>query len=172
MGERRLLELKARRSDLTAEGAWCAEHADPVAEVRQVDTYFRVRRGRLKMREVEGEEGGTLIYYRREETEEPKRSRVSLLRLSYPPNLFQVLREALGILVEVRKERRIYRWGRVQIHLDQVDGLGPFVEFERAVEGPEEEVRAREEFAALRAALSIEVEDLVAGSYSDLLSPP
>lgn len=169
MGERRLLELKARRLDLREEAAWCVEHTNPVADVHQEDTYFRVARGRLKLRSVEGEETGTLLYYEREDRAAPKRSRVFLLPVANPAPLRRMLREALGILVTVRKHRQIFRWGEVQIHLDDVDGLGTFLELERFVESTRDVEKAQAEFVHLRDGLGVQEEDLIAGSYSDLL---
>ena len=169
MGEKRLLELKARLADLVQAEAWCNRHATFISDVRQEDTYFRVGKGRLKLRKVEGKDEGTLIYYQREDRPDPKRSRVSLLPVADATGLLGLLREALGILVEVRKRRRIFRWGEVQIHLDEVDGLGTFLEFERMIESDEEARRAEAEFAELRSSLRIFEKDLVAGSYSDMV---
>ncbi len=132
-----------------------------------MDTYFRVNRGRLKIREVEGQGSATLIYYEREDLPTPKRSEVYLLQLSRDTGLAGVLEEALGVLVRVEKLRTIYRRGNVQIHLDRVSQLGDFLEFERLVEGEEED--ALTEYDALRAELNVTDADLVAGSYSDLL---
>lgn len=167
--QKNLLELKGRLADLQPARAWAEGHATRIAEVHQVDTYFRVRSGRLKLRKVEGEEGATLIYYAREDLSGPKHSQVRLLPLASGDTVRELLVEALGVLVTVRKRRSIYRWGRVQIHLDVVEGLGTFVEFERVLESIAEESVAQEEFAQLRGALGIEEDDLVAGSYSDLL---
>ncbi|MFQ6012799.1 MAG: class IV adenylate cyclase [Thermoplasmata archaeon] len=167
MGEKRLLELKARSLDPARGEAWCAQHAISIEDVHQVDTYFHVGQGRLKLRVVEGRDEGTLIYYRREDRPDPKRSRVSLLPAADPAALLGLLREALGVLVEVRKRRRIFRWGEVQIHLDEVAGLGDFVEFERLLDVSGGVTQAEAEFAELRTSLGIRDEDLVAGSYSD-----
>ncbi|MFQ5553021.1 MAG: class IV adenylate cyclase [Thermoplasmata archaeon] len=169
MGEKRLLELKARRPGLRTEAVWCETHANHVADVRQKDTYFQVGRGRLKLRRVEGEDTGTLIYYRREDRADPKRSRVSLVSVVDPAALRATLRKALGVLVEVRKRRRIYRRGQVQIHLDEVDDQGTFLEFERFIESDRDEEKAQAEFAELRETLGVREEDLIEGSYSDLV---
>ncbi len=169
MGEKRLLELKARLTDLGRAEAWCTQHATFIADVRQEDTYFRVGEGRLKLRAVEGKDEGTLIYYQREDRQGPKRSRVLLLPIADASGLLGLLREALGILVEVRKRRRIFRWGEVQVHLDEVDGLGTFLEFERMIDSDEEASRAEAEFAELRTSLHVREKDLVAGSYSDMV---
>jgi predicted adenylyl cyclase CyaB len=169
MGEKRLLELKARLADLVQAEAWCTRHATFISDVRQQDTYFLVGKGRLKLRNVEGEDEGTLIYYQREDRPGPKRSRVSLLPVADASGLLGLFREALGILVEVRKRRRIFRWGEVQVHLDEVDGLGTFLEFERMIDPDEEAGRAEAEFVELRSSLRIYEKDLVAGSYSDIV---
>ncbi len=86
-----------------------------------------------------------------------------------PTGLLGLLREALGILVEVRKRRRIFRWGEVQVHLDEVDGLGTFLEFERMIDSDEEASRAEAEFSELQRSLRIVEKDLVAGSYRDMV---
>lgn len=168
MGEKRLLELKARCRDLAQAAAWCAQHATFVEDVQQVDTYFLVGQGRLKLRLVEGRDEGTLIYYQREASPDPKRSRVSLLPVTDPARLLSLLREALGAFVEVRKRRRIFWWREVQVHLDEVVGLGSFIEFEVLLDSERNETQAQDEFAELRTALGIGEEDLVSGSYSDL----
>ncbi|MFQ5909008.1 MAG: class IV adenylate cyclase [Thermoplasmata archaeon] len=169
MGKHSLLELKARRSGLQAETAWCEANADLIEDVRQEDTYFRANQGRLKLRVVAERGGGTLIYYERENRVDPKTSHVTLLTVANPEPLMSILGEVLGVLAEVRKRRRIFRWGEVQIHLDKVDGLGEFVEFERLLDDQEAEAQAQVEFVELRTALNISEEDLVAESYSDIL---
>ena len=169
MGERRLLELKARLADPAGAEAWCTGHATFISDVRQEDTYFRVGKGRLKLRVVGGKDEGTLIYYQREDRPDPKRSRVSLVPVDDTASLLDLLRQALGLLVEVRKRRRIFRWGEVQVHLDEVDGLGTFLEFERMIDSDEEAGRAEAEFAELRRSLRFVEKALVAGSYSDMV---
>ena len=71
--------------------------------------------------------------------------------------------------VVVEKRRRLVMWRNVRIHLDDVTGLGRFVEFEAVAPGGGglEEDRARIE--QLRAALGIEDDALlVARAYADL----
>ncbi|MFQ5838064.1 MAG: class IV adenylate cyclase [Thermoplasmata archaeon] len=164
-----LLELKARCANPSRARRWLDANASSLGTYRQLDTYFHVPRGRLKVRETDGEEGGSLIFYLREDIRGPKRSRILLLRMGGIRDVKEILSNALGTLVTVEKVRIMYRWGRVQVHLDDVVGLGSFVEFERKGDRQEDEHAARKEFQQLREALDVTDEDLVAGSYSDLL---
>jgi adenylate cyclase class IV len=49
-----------------------------------------------------------------------------------PPAILASLRwqAALGSRGEVGKRREVWHWFNVRIHLDEVEGLGSFVEFE------------------------------------------
>src|SRR5512140_1691948 len=96
----------------------------------QVDTYFRVPEGRLKLRE--GNIENALIYYRRPDSAGPKQSDVVLYAVERGAELRAVLSSALGVLVTVDKQREIYYVGNVKIHIDEVQGLGRFVEIEAA----------------------------------------
>lgn len=164
----RLVELKARCEDPEGCEDWLRARASRVGEVVQADTYFCMPRGRLKLREVEGASGAQLVFYLREDLPGPKGSRIRLARVEDAAALRRLLADSLGVRVVVRKVRRIYRWGTVQVHVDRVEGLGSFVEFERPVASDEDEEAVQEEFRFLREALGLRDADLVAGSYSDL----
>ncbi|HOY52721.1 MAG TPA: class IV adenylate cyclase, partial [Prolixibacteraceae bacterium] len=92
----------------------------------QKDTYFRVSSGRLKLRE--GNIENQLIHYRRADQEGPKQADVLLYPSSPGSHLKEILTTALGILVVVDKTREIYFNGNVKFHIDEVEGLGHFVE--------------------------------------------
>ena len=83
------------------------------------------------------------------------------------------LREALdaayGTLVTVTKRRRLLLWEGVRIHLDEVEGLGSFLEFEAVAEPGRTWRGEHNKVERLRAELGIDDEDLVATSYADLL---
>lgn len=70
----------------------------------------------------------------------------------------------------VSKARRLFLWEGVRIHLDQVDSLGNFIEFE-AVAACESFDLGRFEvlLADLRRSFGIEDAHLVGESYSDLV---
>ncbi|MGH7801150.1 MAG: class IV adenylate cyclase [Thermodesulfobacteriota bacterium] len=94
----------------------------------QVDTYFKVNSGRLKLREGDIEYG--LIFYDREEKKGPKQSNIIICKPDRNSLIKEILTQALGILVVVDKKREIYFIDNVKFHLDNVKSLGTFVEIE------------------------------------------
>ena len=134
----------------------------------QVDTYFRVSRGRLKLRESRF--GDCLIHYHRPDQPEPKESDIHLEPLPAGHGMKVLLMRAYDVLVVVRKDREIHWIENVKFHLDQVPGLGEFVEIE-AIDadgrlGPEHLLAQCRHFMER---LGIDESDLLEGSYSDML---
>lgn len=135
----------------------------------QVDTYFNVPNGRLKLRE--GNIENSLIHYRRSDQAGPKKSEVILYQSQPGSSLKAALTEALGVKVVVDKKRRIYFIENVKFHLDEVEGLGSFMEIEAIdLDGSlgEEVLEAQCRF--YMELFRVKKEDLVQESYSDLLS--
>jgi len=170
--EYRLVELKARVADLhSAKQQLAGFKARHVGTFRQIDTYFNVPKGRLKLREIEDRKGGELIYYERKDTSGPKESDVFILRIRKPATLKALLEKVLGKKITVDKKREIYRFEGTQIHLDKVKRLGSFVEFERRVQGSLQDLRREKQvLEELMKKLGINKENLVKESYSDLLA--
>jgi homotetrameric cytidine deaminase len=164
------VELKARDLDPEATAARCeALGAADHGVLHQRDTYFAGRHGRLKLRVQDGA-GGELIAYRRADGEQPEESAFIRAPAGDPALLSEALREALGVTVVVAKRRRLFVWENVRIHLDDVEGLGAFLELEAMVgPGLNTAAEAAEKVARLRAELGIRDEALVAVGYSDLL---
>ena len=163
------IEIKARCADLEkAEEKLTALGAGPAGTFAQKDTYFRVPEGRLKLRVI-GPDDGHLIFYRRKDTPEPKRSDYEIAGTTDPEALGRMLRELLGAWVEVEKRREVWLWENVRIHLDEVEELGSFVELEAVTEeqGVEE---SQQRVETLMRALEIGPDHLVACSYGDLLA--
>ena len=77
------------------------------------------------------------------------------------------LARALGIRAVVAKRRHLYLWRHTRIHLDDVEGLGAFLELETVITD-QSEAEAHAEVAEAAAALAIHHEDRLAGSYVDL----
>ena len=134
----------------------------------QIDTYYKVTEGRLKLRE--GNVENSLIRYNREEVEGLKESSVILYRTTNTASLKKLLNSLFEELVVVEKRRKIFYIDNVKIHLDQVNGLGEFVEIEAISEEGSHELSFLEkqckEFMTL---FGITDNDLVSASYSDLL---
>lgn len=161
-----LIEIKARLSSLEpARRKILSIGAQLDGTFRQIDTYYNSPEGRLKLREVDGEPVSKLIHYDREDTPNPKRSDVTIHETEEPGPLKTILERTLGVKVTVTKTREIYQHQGTQIHLDAVEELGTFIEFERPITDLS---RDREVLQTLMQQLDVENEDLMTGSYCDL----
>ena len=127
---RLLIEIKARCADpLSIEAILKAQNAEFRGIDHQIDTYFRATTGRLKLRE--GNIENTLIYYNRPNQSGPKQSDVTLFKTPDEASaLKKILTDSMGILTVVDKKRSIYFIENVKFHIDEVLGLGYFVEIE------------------------------------------
>ena len=163
------VELKARDVDPEATLVRClALGAEERGVLKQRDTYFAARAGRLKLRE-QGNGSGELIAYRRPDDAEPTESTYVLAPVSAPDALAEALDAALGTVEIVRKHRRLLIWEGVRIHLDEVVGLGSFIEFEAVLPDAGDVATAHAKIARLRDELAITDEMLVSVGYVDLL---
>jgi predicted adenylyl cyclase CyaB len=133
----------------------------------QIDTYFRVTEGRLKLRQ--GNIENNLIAYRRPNHAGPKTSDVSIAPVTGGAQLRSVLETALGVLVTVDKQREIYYIDNVKFHVDQVEGLGEFIEIEACGEVGGDREALLGQCRGYMELFGIREEDLVDRSYSDLL---
>ena len=164
------VELKARDTDPEGTLSRClALGAADQGILAQRDTYFTARSGRLKLRIEEGALGGELIAYGRPDAREPSESRYVLASVVAPEEVAEALDAALGTVVVVSKRRRLFLWEGVRIHLDEVDGLGSFVEFEAVLPDAGDVATARDKVVRLRASLGIDDDALVSVGYADLL---
>jgi len=167
----RNVEIKARYPDLK-KGRKIAERlgARLAGIDHQRDTYFAVPRGRLKVRES-SVKGGELIPYLRPDEGGPKTCEYAVIPLPEPAKTVDLLGEILGVSAVVEKTRAVYLLGNVRIHLDDVKGLGTFLEFEAVCEGESEEEREKNEerVAALIREFGIEDRNLLEGSYHELM---
>jgi adenylate cyclase class IV len=165
----RNIELKARCADLTAAREAARELGAEFAGVLdQCDTYFIVPRGRLKLREF-GQGGAEIIYYERQNDPAARGSDYRLAPVEDGAAMREALSAALGVRGQVRKRRELWMWQRVRIHLDTVERLGTFIEFEAVMEPEEADEVGHRKLPDLRAALAVADGDLVGVSYSDLL---
>jgi adenylate cyclase, class 2 len=163
-------EFKARCSD-----PWDAIRRVRAAGARwlsrehQVDTYYWVSEGRLKVRETGSR--AELVWYFRSDTLRSKRSDVLMLTLRDASAVKATLAHALGVKAVVDKVRRIYIRDNVRVHIDEVRGLGEFVEIE-SVGTAEVFPRLQRQAEEMARLLELQPKDLIRGSYSDLRLPP
>jgi adenylate cyclase class 2 len=169
MSHLNIIEIKARCPDPQAiREILQARNATFRGTDQQIDTYFRVDHGRLKLRE--GQIENCLVYYERENQAGPKQSEVILFSSIPGSSLKEILSRSLGVLVVVEKQREIYFIDNVKFHIDTVKGVGSFVEIE-AIDtdgslGRDKLLAQCQEFLEL---FKIASGNLVAVSYSDLL---
>lgn len=123
------IEIKARCTDLERiRQILIGLDSNCLGIDHQIDTYFRVPEGRLKLRQ--GNIENALIYYRRPDMPGPKLSDVLLHPTSDGASLAALLETSLGVIAKVDKLREIHFIGNVKFHLDEVKGLGSFIEIE------------------------------------------
>ncbi|HEV7332563.1 MAG TPA: class IV adenylate cyclase [Flavisolibacter sp.] len=162
-------EFKASHSNIE-EAETILQQQNPlfVGEDHQIDTYFNVPNGRLKLREGTIEQA--LIFYQRTNVAGAKQSDVILYQHPSDASLKQILTRSLGIKTVVDKRRRIYFIDNVKFHFDTVLGLGTFVEVEAIdKDGSIGLEKLKDQCHRYQQLLGVKEDDFVAGSYSDLL---
>jgi predicted adenylyl cyclase CyaB len=171
---RRNLEMKARIASLeTARSKAEAVCTAYLGVQQQTDTYFRCPHGRLKLREIEEPNSGRqcqLIWYLRPDQQSFKQSEYHLVSVADATGLKAALAAALGVRHIVSKRREIFLHENVRIHLDQVRGLGEFLELEAVMSATEHERDSPARLAQLVRHFGILPEEWLPASYVDLLS--
>lgn len=135
--------------------------------MKQLDTYFNVPQGRLKLREIDTDKA-QLIYYERSDLAESRYSNYQICDISEPMAFKQIAKMAWGVKIVVEKQRELWMFGDTRIHLDEVKNLGQFVELETVIHN-QTEAEAQAEHQLVKEALGIQEADLVSVSYSDLI---
>ena len=131
---------------------------------RQIDTYFCVPSGRLKLRE--GIIENALIYYRRVNQKGSKRCDAVLMECRDAKAMKMILKETCGVLASVDKKREIYFIKNAKFHIDRVKKLGDFAEIE--VFGPvQAAAKLKKQCEFYQKIFGIRPKDLVRDSYSD-----
>lgn len=163
------IEFKAKVSSIEKAEA-LLQNLDPVFKGldHQVDTYFKVPHGRLKLRE--GNIEHALIQYQRSNLSGAKESSVILFKHKPDPALKQILTLQFGILKVVDKQRKIYFIDHVKFHFDHVVDLGEFMEVEVINENEQfskEELET--ECKRWIGFFNIQPEQFIESSYSDMV---
>ncbi|MBI1189689.1 MAG: CYTH domain-containing protein [Tepidisphaera sp.] len=162
------IEIKCELRDIGLARATCRSlKATHILSFDQTDTYFRVPDGRLKRRETTGEPTEWIFY---------ERANRAATRLSH----FMIYSEEqakerygsepLPVWVVVKKRRELWMLGNTRIHLDEVEGLGTFIEFEALVSRDHNIARGHEAVATLREAFGPIMGEAIGLSYSDMVA--
>jgi len=163
------IEIKARVDDFEALKTRAESISDkPLEIIPQEDIFFNTEKGRLKLR-VLAPDLGYLIYYERPDQDGPKRSDYHLAKTNDPGNLKTALSLALGIRGVVKKTRYLYMAGQTRIHLDEVEGLGQFMELEVIMREDQNDAEGQAIAEDLMRRLGVREEALLEGAYMDLL---
>jgi len=163
------IEFKASVADLETKES-ILQNLNPVfiGEDHQVDTYFNVPFGRLKLRE--GNIENALIQYERINVTGSKLSQVLLYQHQPDTALKEILVKSLGVKVVVNKTRRIYFIENVKFHFDTIQNLGTFIEVEAIdTTGNIGELKLKEQCNHYQLLLNIADKDFIALSYNDLV---
>ena len=165
------IEIKARARNFEELKSRAESLSDtPVQIIPQEDTFFNTPQGRLKLRVLA--DHAQLIYYTRPDQEGPKRSDYHITHSTDPENLKRVLGLAYGIRGVVKKTRYLYLVGQTRVHLDDVQGLGQFMELEVVMEEGQTDAEGQKIAEDLMSALGVDSVDLIDGAYMDLLETP
>ena len=125
------VEYKVELRDVELARTVCRKiGARMVASFRQTDTYFRIADGRLKKREAPGEPT-EWIFYHRQNRVKPKLSNFTIYSDREARERYG--ERPLPVWLIVEKHRELWMWGSVRVHLDEVFGLGRFLEIEALV---------------------------------------
>lgn len=163
------LEIKARALDWAVQIKRAAAIADgPPTVLLQVDTFFCVPRGRLKLREFD-DGTGELIQYERPDTAGPRQSSYVRALMTQPAATKVALAAALSVRAVVTKKRTLFIVEQTRIHMDEVKDLGAFIELEVVLHASQAAADGEAIAQRLMEQLGIDRRTLIAEAYVDLL---
>lgn len=165
----RNIEIKATIHDIESLQRRAQAISDAACQViEQEDTFFYSPHGRLKLRRL-AHDHGQLVFYLREDSHGPKQSEYFIFETDQPESLKTCLAAAYGVRGVVSKVRTLYLAGQTRIHLDDVKGLGQFMELEVVLEPGQSDAQGEEIAQKLMTQLGITPDDLIDVAYIDLL---
>jgi predicted adenylyl cyclase CyaB len=163
------IEIKAKVQDFAGLKSRAEVLSDtPVQVIPQEDTFFNIPKGRLKLREL-APDRAQLVWYARTDDTGPKRSDYQIYETGDPGQLKSTLTLALGVRGVVKKVRYLYLVGQTRIHLDDVEGLGTFMELEVVMRQGQPDAEGQIIAEDLMKKLGIAPGDLLEGAYMDMI---
>ena len=164
------IEIKAKARNFSQQKDLACKLTDSPEElICQEDTFFKTLKGRLKLRMFSPSQG-ELIYYERDNISGPKQSNYSISKTYEPIKLKDMLSCALGVQGVVRKKRYVFIVGHTRIHLDDVDGLGYFIELEVVMQPNQTAKECLQTANEIMEKMQIREDDLIDVAYIDLLT--
>jgi adenylate cyclase class IV len=163
------IEVKATLSDVAAaeQTARRLSGGDPQI-IHQSDIFFRCHGARLKLRFL-GTDAGELIRYERSDVAGARPSHYLIARTPDPQSLLEILSATLGTVGAVKKTRHLFLVGQTRVHLDHVEGLGDFLEFEVVLRPDQSESEGQRVLQGLLSDFHIDSRQLLSAAYVDLL---
>ncbi|MDZ7765027.1 MAG: class IV adenylate cyclase [Melioribacteraceae bacterium] len=134
------------------------------AVLKQRDIYYKQKDGLLKLRIYST--NGEVIYYKRDESAKDRVSNYQILNVD-PKEAEEFFKYIFETEVEVKKVRFLYLYKNTRIHLDEVEGLGKFLELETVVKGSTEE--GIDEFNSVVELLRLDTSKQLKSSYRTIL---
>jgi len=163
------IEIKARVDDFNSLQHKTEQLSDtPCQVIPQEDTFFNCPQGRIKLREL-APDRGQVVYYLRQDVTGPKHSEYKIFETNDPAGLKMILAEAYGVRGVVTKVRYLYMTGQTRIHLDDVKGLGKFMELEVVLRPDQSDAEGQAIAENLMHRLGIQEGDLIDTAYMDLM---
>jgi len=139
-------------------------NAEFKGELNQTDVYYKKQNGILKLRLENGTQ--TLIKYVRNEKSGDRWSDYNLISLE-KNDAREYLKDILEEEIVVEKQRLLYLYDNIRIHLDTVNRLGSFLELETLVINGKDDAGRR--FENVVELLSLDKENELRKSYRDLM---
>ena len=163
------IEIKARVNDFEGLQRIAEKISDiPCQVIPQEDTFFNCPHGRLKLR-ILASDRGQVIFYQRQDISGPKHSEYKIYETTNPAGLKLILAEAYGVRGVVSKVRYLYLVGQTRIHMDDVQGLGKFMELEVVLKPGQTDGEGRAVAKHLMDELGVQQEDLLDSAYMDMI---
>ncbi len=167
---KRNIEIKVRANDLQRVET-LLRNIESVRDgglLEQRDVFLPCSTGRLKLR-FQNDQGTQLILYNRSDEARLRASEYQLFDIENGEAFLAVAESAWGPQPEVRKTRHLYWVDNIRVHLDEVAGLGSFVELEAVVDDEHSEAACHEAAQHLLRALGLDASRPESRAYVDLL---
>ena len=132
---------------------------------KQEDIYYKVNKGRLKLRIIDDKKGNLIHYYRG--NKDLKRvSEYTIAETGTPAAMDSILSSLYGKLITVKKVREMFIADNIRIHIDSVNRLGKFLEFEVIFSSL---AKAKKDMKKVIEYFMLDEKQFIKVSYSDLL---